>query len=344
MQASSGTYSCARCHTHGWSYDQPLIVGRRRDGTEPHRRLRGAAVPEREPITSSSSPTAPRTASATARRGRARAACPASARCTPRSRSRPWSSTSGGCDGRTALTLAFGWEPEIRGIVVVLIAVGVLMGSVYLILVTNLGVAARPARGARRAVRLDDDPRLDVVGLRHRLEGRGPDLGAGRGDRRRRRDRERRDRPRPRRTGSCSRPTIPAAARRSRRPTRSWCKRSAGVRQPDRLRRDQRLRRPAAAPLPTGSSSSSTTRTTPSCRCSRSCRRSASRASHRPHPSGRRRPTGRVRADDPRPRVQAATRGAHHARIARDLPRLAAMLHSRDKESMRRHGISLEKT
>jgi hypothetical protein len=39
----------------------------------------------------------------------------------------------------TALTLAFGWEPEIRGIVVVLISVGVLMGSVYLILVTNLG-------------------------------------------------------------------------------------------------------------------------------------------------------------------------------------------------------------
>ncbi len=39
----------------------------------------------------------------------------------------------------SALTLAFGWQPEIRGIVVVLIAVSVLMGSVYLILSTNLG-------------------------------------------------------------------------------------------------------------------------------------------------------------------------------------------------------------
>jgi mono/diheme cytochrome c family protein len=27
MQASSGTYSCARCHTHGWSYDQPVVSG-----------------------------------------------------------------------------------------------------------------------------------------------------------------------------------------------------------------------------------------------------------------------------------------------------------------------------
>ena len=39
----------------------------------------------------------------------------------------------------SSLTLAFGWQPEIRGIVVVLIAVGVLMGSVYLILSTDLG-------------------------------------------------------------------------------------------------------------------------------------------------------------------------------------------------------------
>jgi hypothetical protein len=35
--------------------------------------------------------------------------------------------------------LAFGWDPEIRGIVAVLVGVVVLMGSVYLILGTNLG-------------------------------------------------------------------------------------------------------------------------------------------------------------------------------------------------------------
>ena len=35
--------------------------------------------------------------------------------------------------------LAIGWQPEIRGITVVVIGVVVLMGSVYLILTTNLG-------------------------------------------------------------------------------------------------------------------------------------------------------------------------------------------------------------
>lgn len=35
--------------------------------------------------------------------------------------------------------LAINWEPELRGILVVLIGVGVLMGSVYLVLMTNLG-------------------------------------------------------------------------------------------------------------------------------------------------------------------------------------------------------------
>ncbi|MGE0877054.1 MAG: hypothetical protein AB7L13_03045 [Acidimicrobiia bacterium] len=38
-----------------------------------------------------------------------------------------------------ALMLAISWEPEIRGITTVAIAVGVLMGSVYLLLMTNLG-------------------------------------------------------------------------------------------------------------------------------------------------------------------------------------------------------------
>jgi hypothetical protein len=39
----------------------------------------------------------------------------------------------------SALTLAVTWSPFIRGIVVVLIGVGVLCGSVYLLLLTNLG-------------------------------------------------------------------------------------------------------------------------------------------------------------------------------------------------------------
>jgi hypothetical protein len=35
--------------------------------------------------------------------------------------------------------LAINWEPQIRGIIIIIIAAGVLMGSVYLILATNLG-------------------------------------------------------------------------------------------------------------------------------------------------------------------------------------------------------------
>jgi hypothetical protein len=38
-----------------------------------------------------------------------------------------------------AALLAIGWSPEIRGIVVVLIGIGVLCGSIYLLLTTNLG-------------------------------------------------------------------------------------------------------------------------------------------------------------------------------------------------------------
>ena len=38
-----------------------------------------------------------------------------------------------------ATLLAIGWQPEIRGISVVVIGAVVLMGSVYLVLTTNLG-------------------------------------------------------------------------------------------------------------------------------------------------------------------------------------------------------------
>ena len=36
--------------------------------------------------------------------------------------------------------VAITWEPELRGIIVTLIGVGVLMGSIYIVLATNLGV------------------------------------------------------------------------------------------------------------------------------------------------------------------------------------------------------------
>ena len=71
-------------------------------------------------------------------------------------------STSGASDGNDAGVFVHaarsGWQPEIRGIVVVLIAVGVLMGSVYLLLAHEPRRSPRAARGARRALRLAHDP------------------------------------------------------------------------------------------------------------------------------------------------------------------------------------------
>ena len=49
-----GAYSCARCHTNGWSYGQPARVGRRRARTEPDRGLRGTCS-SRTPTDSSPS-------------------------------------------------------------------------------------------------------------------------------------------------------------------------------------------------------------------------------------------------------------------------------------------------
>ena len=38
--------------------------------------------------------------------------------------------------------LAIGWEPELRGILIVIIAVAMLNGTVYLVLATNLAPAS----------------------------------------------------------------------------------------------------------------------------------------------------------------------------------------------------------
>ena len=42
-------------------------------------------------------------------------------------------------DVRARVILAISWEPELRGLLIVIIAVGMLCGSIYLILATNLG-------------------------------------------------------------------------------------------------------------------------------------------------------------------------------------------------------------
>ena len=47
LALSSGAYSCARCHTKGWSYGDPGVPGPGRVRLEPHRRQHRVALPER---------------------------------------------------------------------------------------------------------------------------------------------------------------------------------------------------------------------------------------------------------------------------------------------------------
>ena len=94
--------------------------------------------------------------------------------CSPTSRSRPSSSTCGACD---ATLLAINWEPELRGILTVIIAVAMLCGSMYLVLGTNLGarlgflVALTGLAGWMALMG------GDLVDVRHRAQGPGADVG-----------------------------------------------------------------------------------------------------------------------------------------------------------------------
>ena len=76
--------------------------------------------------------------------------------------------------------VAINWEFELRGIIVTLIGVGVLMGSIYLVLATNLGarlgflVALGGLSGWLALMG------VDLVDLRHRPEGSRAVVGGGR--------------------------------------------------------------------------------------------------------------------------------------------------------------------
>ena len=65
------------------------------------------------------------------------------------------------------LLAGIAWDPQIRGFLAVAVGVVVLMGSVYLLLVTNLGVAPRLPPRPRRLLRLVHDHGRHLVGVRH---------------------------------------------------------------------------------------------------------------------------------------------------------------------------------
>ena len=75
--------------------------------------------------------------------------------------------------------LAIGWEPEIRGVLTVIIAVVVLCGSIYMIMATNMGARLAFLVVLAALVRLVDAHGHHVVDLRHRPEGPRPDVGRG---------------------------------------------------------------------------------------------------------------------------------------------------------------------
>ena len=112
----------------GFSYGEP---GRR--AAAPSGPSSPAAPPSASsrpsPSRSTGSPRRPPTASSTASGASARASCPTSRTCSPRSRSRPSSTTNGHCDGRLALVRSRG-NPQVKGGLYVLLAVLILPGSV----------------------------------------------------------------------------------------------------------------------------------------------------------------------------------------------------------------------
>ena len=186
LDLNGGAYSCARCHTKGWSYGDPQAVGRR--GAWARTSPNGV---DRPPVPERRRPGRLRRRPGSEQRQELRPAGPGHgphARLRPaadaRPRSRPSSTTSGASDVHDHAVLAVGWNPEHprhprrrRS------ASCVLCGSVYLLLGTNLGarlgflVALAGLFGWLTLLG------TDLVDLRHRPQRHGPRLA---GPRRRR--------------------------------------------------------------------------------------------------------------------------------------------------------------
>jgi NADH-quinone oxidoreductase subunit A len=141
-----GAYSCARCHTPGWSYGDPGVTAQGAFGWN----LTGGATNSHFPSEQDMInfiKVGSKNGAKYGCRARVRAVCPASVTCSPTSRSKPSSNTCGALMMQSALPGIIGnigqghrpWEWELRGTLIVIISVGVLCGSLYLILGTNLG-------------------------------------------------------------------------------------------------------------------------------------------------------------------------------------------------------------
>ena len=174
--------NCARCHTIGWSYGEP----QRRGAARSARRSTTSSTSSRPSRTrSTSSPAARSSVRSTGARARPAVACPPSASCSPRTRSRPSSTTSASRSEGDALTCSTRPSPlstsrtrparrprrRLRR-----------RRAAGLDLPAARHQPRQPARLPRRrgrSHRLDDPHGLRLVHVRHRLQGHGPRLEGG---------------------------------------------------------------------------------------------------------------------------------------------------------------------
>ena len=178
LSLASGAYSCARCHTLGWSYDKPTTSGQGAYGWN----LTGGSTnnhfaTEADMVAFIKSGS--EEGKLYGRNGQGtRPHAGIRHRCSPTSRSKPSSNTYGACDVDVGDCLGTrdprSCSPSSSRVVV-------LCGSIYLIMATNMGARLAFLVALAGAVRLAVAHGHHVVDLRHRPEGPRPDVGGGAG-------------------------------------------------------------------------------------------------------------------------------------------------------------------
>ena len=139
LDLASGAYSCARCHTPGWSYGDPGTPGSGSLGWN----LTGGATVEHFPNKQDMIDFIKAGSVNGARygvQGQGSGKMPGFGATAHRRADRCHRGLREDSVTMTSLaTLAIGWMPEIRGVLTVIIAVVVFCGSIYLLLATNVG-------------------------------------------------------------------------------------------------------------------------------------------------------------------------------------------------------------
>ena len=144
MDLASGAYSCARCHTNGYSYGDPGVPGQGAFGWN----LTGGSENTRFPNESDQVEfvqTGSEQGVGYAPQAQGTGRMPGFGNDAHRPadpghrRIRTGTELMGRFATLASSLLAINWEPEIRGLLITVIAVALFCGSIYLLLATNLG-------------------------------------------------------------------------------------------------------------------------------------------------------------------------------------------------------------